>query len=189
MRGAEVNEIQPGVIRSGDPDIAPSAAIGGHIPPAGVFGRARLRQRCRSPEFLAGLGVMAGNEAAILCKQLTAVNTTHDDTIGHNGPRAVGISLAIVGFLSAPAFFSGCRIDGYNGRVIGRQKEAVLPQCDIAGGPAKHPGGRGELVLIFPDQFTGCGLDRLNLIVSMGQEHDLVPHQRGGLVAALVHGH
>ena len=132
---------------------------------------------------------MAGNEAAVLGKQLTAVDTAHDDTVGHNGPRAVGKGLAIVGFFRAPEFFSSCRIDRYNGRIIGRQKQAVLPQRDIAGGPAEHLGGRGERVLIFPDQLTGCGFDRLNLVVGMGQEHDPVSHQRGRLVAALVHGH
>jgi len=101
----------------------------------------------------------------------------------------VGKGLAIVGFFGSPELDSGCGIDGHNGRIIGRQKKTVLPQRDIAGGPAEHLGGRGEIVLILPDQLTGCGFDRLNLVVGMGQEHDPVSHQRGRLVATFVHGH
>ena len=81
---------------------------------------------------------MPCNEAAVLSEQLTAIDAAYDNAVGDYRAGAVGKGFSIVGFFGAPEFGSGCRIDGHDGGVIGRQEQSVLPECDIAGGSTKH---------------------------------------------------
>ena len=154
-------------------------------------GLAFPRNRAETPYPLAGARIVGADialrtiaPATRHARQNLAVD--HDHAAG----RAANAGL-VVDDIVLPDFFAGARVQAIDHAVRRVDEEIVAPETEAAGFFGRRAGaGRAwrRTDAVFPDQVAGLGVQRLDGVVGIAQEHDPVMDQGRRFVgAALVH--
>ena len=181
VAGAPEGDVGLGVVGAGHPDRG-AAALPGVALPGVVAGLARTGDGVGLPHLLAAVGIVGGDEAADA--ELAARDPDHDLAVHDQRRHGHVVAFLPVGDrLALPGHLAGLGIERDHHRVLPGQVDLVAVQRDAALGVVQGAEALGQLALVLPDQIAGPGVEREELVVRRGDEHDAVVDDRRRLVA------
>lgn len=187
--GAIENQIQLGIIGDRTPHTCHPAFVERHAAPGFVARLALVGNQGIAPQFLAGLGVVAGDVAA-LRRFLTACAGNHH-AVHHDRAGGVG-DIEIAAAIEFPKRLAGFGVqrqheivsrDGVDLVVI--EKDAALtlaPEIVVEGLL------RRQVAAVLPEQAAGRCINRLDHVIGIAQEHHAFVDDGGSLIDARLHG-
>ena len=182
LGGADEEEAEVGVVAPRYPRVAARAQVRRGVAPRRVVGVAGEGDGGRAPQLVAGVGVVAGDEAGLLGVALAAVGAGDDDAVGDDGAGVLAEALRVVVLDRPPHLLARARVEGDEGRVGPREVELVAVEGEGAGGAGARVVGQPRAV--HPDDVAGHRVDGPDDVPGAGEEHDAVVHDRRRLVVA-----
>ena len=186
LRHAPVGEAELRVVAPGDPGVSAAAEQHRQVAPGVAARFARPRHRRRPPQLAPGVGVVAGDEAALLPEPQAAGHAGDHHTVDDQGAAAVEVPLGSVGDLGLPDHLAGPRVERHDVRVGGVEDDLVLVDRDVAVRPAAAPRGR-KLPPVLPQHVAGRRVERLHDVAGAGQVHHPFVHDGRGLLRSGLH--
>ena len=186
LRGTDEEEVEVRIVGARNPGVAAAAQVRRDVAPGPAVDVARLGNGRGAPELLAGVRVVAGDEAAFVLEALAAVDAADDDAVRDARPARLGEALPVIGPRGLPDRLARPRVESDDCRVVGGQVDLVPVEGDAAG---RAPALRviGILVPVLPDQLAGSRVECLDDVAGARQEHHAVMDERRGLVGPLGH--
>ena len=181
LAGAVIDEVLVGVIAPGNPRRGAEPALQRQSVPGVVIGVAGMGDGVDPPQLLAGLGVMAGDEAAAGLGIAATGHALDHLAVDDEGAAGVAPALVPVGSGVVPHHLSGLGIERDDMGVRGGGDEIALIDRHVAAGKVLRAGdqpGR-EITLVFPDQVAGRRIERLDLVAEIEDvEHAVMDDRR-----------
>ena len=132
-------------------------------------------------------GSWPGDEAAGVGEPLAAVDAADHDAVGDDRRGGVREALRVVGLGRLPDLLAGAHVDGDDRRVVRREEHLVAVEREAARGPGALERVGRVAVAVLPDEVARGGVDGLDDVAGVGQEHHPVVHERRRLVLTLAH--
>ena len=143
------------------------------------------------PQFLAAVDVVGTDEATARPRtvRITTRAINHLAVDDHR-PRGLGNSFVVVGTLRLPGDLAGAGVECDEERIVRSQNDFVTVDRNvpITIPRARHPSNVvRKWSSILPQEIPGRGVERLDDVLHIGEEHDAVVDNRLHLLIALVH--
>ena len=187
-RGADVDEVQLGVVARHHPRADVLALLERHPAPGLVARLARGRDGAPPPQLLAGLGVVGDDDAGVRPAPRGAAAARHDLAVRDDGARAlVGGVHAVVEDLGLPRELAGRRVEGEHVVVAARVDDAGAVDGEVAvevGEGAEHVVAEvvGHVAPVLPAEVAGGGVDGLDDVARVRHVHHAVVDERRALL-------
>ena len=146
--------------------------------PGLVAGLARARDHRVAPQFLAGLGVVAGDIAAV--RRHLAGAAGDDHAVDHDRAGRIA-DVEIAAAIGLPGQFAGAGLErddevvpGHEVDVVAIERDAALALPMVA---LERCRGRQRMP-VFPEQVAVGGIDRLDHVARIAEIHDAVVDER-----------
>ena len=173
VAGTPVGEAERRVVRAGDPD-GHAAGFPGIARPRFIARFAFARNGVGLPRRLTGLRIERGDETADA--HFATRNAHHDHAL--RGERCHGrvVTVSVILNLLFPNDFARARIERDQERIDGRHVHAVAIQRYAAIGRMQLHKVFRQLALIAPQLLAAAGVERDDIVLRRGDEHDAVIH-------------
>ena len=185
LRGRPVGEVGLGVEGARYPGVRAGPIHQRQVAPGVAARLARLGDRRRAPDLVAGLGVVGGDEADIVLVVLAAGHARHDSSLHDDGTAAVPVAERTVGHRVVPGHLAGLRVEGHDVGVGGVQIDLVAVEGDGAGAAAR---AAVRTVLapfivprVLPEAFTSRRVHGLDAVAGVRDVHHPVVDEGGRL--------
>ena len=187
LAGAEIDGVQVGIVAAGHPGRGAEAALERQAVPGRFVGVARMRDGPHPPQLLAGVHVVAGDEAAAGLGIAAAGHALDQLAVGDQRAAGIAPALGPVAGGVIPHHLAGRRVERHDMGVGGRHEQLVLIDRHVA--LAERLAAFGHQLLrqspgILPDQVAGRAIDRLHLVGIVEDVEHAVMHDRRGLGGA-----
>ena len=150
LRRADVEQPQPRVVAARDPGVAAGAEGLGDVGPGGAVRIGPARDGRRTPQLHARIGVVAGDEAAVVLEPLAAVDAADQHPVCDHRTARMREALPVVGLDRAPGRLAAARVERHDGRVVRGQEDLVPVEGDRAGDPAEGERVRRKRIAVNP---------------------------------------
>ena len=169
LAGAVEDEVLVRVIAAGNPRRSTEAALHRQPVPGVVIGIAGMGDGIDPPQLLAGLGIVAGDEAATGLGIAATGHALDHLAVDDEGTAGIAPALIPVGRGMVPDHLAGLGVERDDMGVGRGGDEIALIDRHVAGGEVLRVGdqpGR-EIALVFPDQVAGRRIERLDLVAEI----------------------
>ena len=177
---APVRDPRCGIIVAGEPRrhaaVFPCIAGPGFVPRF-----ARPRDRIGLPHGFPGSGVECRDKPADA--EFAAGNADHDLALRNQWRHRHVIPGQVILDLRFPAYFAGFRVQRDEERIDGGEVHGIAIQRDPTVRRVHLQQIFGQFATVAPDQIAAARVDREDLVLRGGHEHDAVVHERRRLVA------
>ncbi len=187
-RGADVDEVQLGVVAGDHPRADVLALLERHPAPRLVAGLAGGGDGAPPPQLLAGDGVVGDDDAGVRAAPRGAAAARHDLAVGDDGARAlVGGVHPVVEDPGLPRQLAGGRVEGEHVVVAARVDDVGAIDGEVpveVGEGPEHvvPEVVGQVPPVLPEEVAGGGVDGLDDVARVRHVHHAVVHEGGALL-------
>ena len=182
VAGSPVGQICLRVIVAGNPDRRPSGPPLVPVRPGFATRFSGGRYRVSPPQFFADFRIESCDEAAN--PALASRRPDHDLAVGNQRRQRRVVAGAVVGERVRPDLLAGPRIESDENGFASNDEDFVVIECNPTVGFVRHGRSLGPLPPVSPENGSGSGVDRNDLVSGRRDEHDAVVDEGWRLVAA-----